>query len=342
MAFLSTNTWAPGDEVTSDQLNDLDSKSVMAIDGVGGGTYAAPLGLTNVQTLAITGTGYVTSAHSFTMNSGSQFNLNAGSNATLTGTVFHTSGQVETYNSGSQCDHNGATNYKSGSTQTHKSGSNGVWESGSTLTQNASATWNLHGNNTVIPGGVFFCSFGSFVTFVCTPDFTGGLTTDAASSTNLAGTITITGAANRLKMTTRDVTRVYCPAGATPNQTIALSGTTSSPSASVANGYATLYAATGVAQSLILPFVPPNGSTLKSVTIGWTGASDVTVAVYKNSTVLGTPNTSSTAGDKTITINDVVDTELYHYRMVLTRNSSGDVQWVNATAIYTVSEYAEC
>lgn len=350
MAFLPTNPggWSPGDEITSDQMNDLDTKTVAAIDGVNGGSYACPIEFTNCTELDMNGplnlnnsailtSGpgsaiWVANSGTFQVFSGGAMLLSDGASVTVGADITYQSTHAATYQSGSSISYNGTSSALNGSTH--------IFGSGATLSQSLGSTFNFGGTQNFSGGGT--------TTFSNTPSFSAGFNVNGGTATfgassiiNLAGTATVTGASNRLKLTPRAITKFYSPSTANPDYYSFNGGTDSSPAILPSTGLAILKAWTGASQSLVLTIQAPNNSVMTSVRATWNGSgSTVRVEAFRTTSSLGFVQ-DSVSGTKTIVTSETIDNSTHTYRLVVTRVSGPDITWIDASATFVVSEYAE-
>lgn len=369
MAFTSTNTWSPGDEVTSDDLNDLDSKTVMAVDGVGGGTYAAPIGFTNL--IALTCNGVATFNENVTIDTAILY-LSAASGLGVLGgaTVTWANTALASFQSGSSLSFGAGTTtatYNNGHTGTytagatlamyglmqHFSGSNDIYVSGSQTTYNTGALIELNGYLTVTTNGTVSYSAGAATLYYNTPEFNDGFDLIGGTASFALGTLvrfnslntSLIGPTNRLKFTSRTIFRKVSTLKAQADIFYHSGGGLYTPERHFDTNFINLNDVGGTftaAQSLSLDIDPPNGSTLTSVSINWSGSGTLTWAVYENSTSLA-GETTTTTGGRTLTMGQTVDRENNTYRIVFQKpvGTSENKSWTSAKYGCTVSEYEE-
>ena len=348
MAFLSTNTWAPGDEITSDQMNDLDAKTVAAIDGVAGGTYAAPLDFSNLVGLTVNGlsafndvatfNGFVTLNQNVTLDT-ANFTVTSGSGIGIQGGGFLTLANLATANfqSGS------TTNYQGGSNLVHANGSVDTYQSGATLTQNSGSTATFGGILSVT--GTLSCAVGSTVSFISVPTFLFGLNINAGTTsvagiltvsaattisgtTNLSGTTTIVGASNRLKLTPRAKTKRVSLSKAQPGNALFNGGLAApSPTYNPVSDSITIAATTTfpitTTQTVTVDLDPPHGSTLQDVEFVWGGSGSIVVEVRRSGALIVDIPPTTTPGTITLSPNIAVDTENHTYTAVFEVTTAG-------------------
>ncbi|MRG98200.1 hypothetical protein [Polyangium spumosum] len=247
------------------------------------------------------------------------------------------------------------------SNQTYQSGAVCTYQSGSSLTLNSGSTASIGGQMLFASGSTPLYNNGSSTTVIAgatwafnnTPTFAAGLTVNGgtishgvATTTNLAGTTTIAGSSNRLRLTSRDVTRVYDATNAVPSRLVFGGGGNQSPTVDTLNGFTILTAFDGsLPQEIAITLSPPHGSTLKTVRFSWagTGSPGVTLSVLASGSTLASVSTTTT-GDIDLSPDVVVDRVNQTYRARLrytTGTVDGTVSLLRVTTICTVSEYDE-
>lgn len=277
----------------------------------------------------------------------------------------------------------GATaTFQGGSFLVHSSTSTDTYASGSLLEQVSGSVWDLKGSTTFTPTSIVYFSFGNSVGFASAPTFfngfnattagtaafavpatfsstvamsgattiSGAATLSGATTTISSATTTLSGTNNRLKLTARDrVKKIPLCAGVA--EVIYSDG---------GGGYITTQSPTYLASSDTLlfqviitdptphrysvPLYPPDGSTVKNVTVVFTGSAKLTVTARRNGSSIQTGFATS-PGTISLTINESVTTATESFCVELVAEIQGgvnsDASVTSMTATYGISEYDE-
>lgn len=286
------------------------------------------------------------------VESGGSLVVANGAGVDVEGTIAFAATHISSYAASSQIFHQGITThlstnvdtYATGSQTVHATASTDTYQNGALLTQSSGSIWTMGGVTNLASGGALNLQSGSAVTFTSVPTLGNGFTASAGTSSiagtlnvsataNFSGTTTLTGSSNRLKLTSRSVTKRLVLSRAL----VIASGSPVSFNYDTANDTVEI----GSGTTIILDLDIPNNAVVTEIEYTWTGTGNTQAAFRANAAVVTGIASHSSPGTYTISATETILRATTSYRFTFTETASNVPKLTSVFVTYTVTEYSE-